>query len=598
MEQILVKNIISQETPAIDIRSKAPTVDLALGAASAVAALTAASAAGGPVLIPKGTYLIDQDVTCSAPLFFAGGVFSIAAGKTLTINGPVQAPPTQIFTGSGTVAFGQGSISEVFPQWWGAVGDGVADDTAALTATFKSLQFTGGRVFFPKGTYLSDKIDLRYHYNITITGPDELANKPYRSVVILKARSVTDVFLQLSDVTDTVTEMPDQTYGMGLGIVVKNIIIDASSKANTGINLCRSNKLLNVKVERAVYDGIVFEGMSQPIWLDNVTSRLNGRDGLRVKAPLTTVYSITNSEFDSNGGNGMTIYCGSTITLKNILLQSNTGNGLHIEQLDPALYDNRIFLSILSIEQVYAEANSGWGLYITSYNTNPAVVLGKIPFLRFSSCSFNSSVGQNAYIRGTDGPEIYASPYLSAAVDPLYNAGAVSSFSFNRPIAPKYGVDLSTVISGGVKFPSTQVASTNVNTLDDYKEGIWASAGIRDNTTNYFTETGTPSRRYQKVGNVVHCFLTYSWSDKGSAAAGDAVFLDVLPYTASPGVIVGASPVTIRVSGGSTDQWALRPVTNTTKAEFIKNGAAAAALVSDLPVAGTLSAQFSYITSQ
>lgn len=167
MEQILVKNIISQETPAIDIRSKAPTVDLALGAASAVAALTAASAAGGPVLIPAGTYLIDQDVTCSAPLFFAGGKFSIASGKTLTINGPVQAPPTQIFTGSGTVVFGPGAVGAVYPQWWGALADGANDDTAALQAAINAA----GLLFLPAGTYSTSPLNL--HSNLTIAGAGE-----------------------------------------------------------------------------------------------------------------------------------------------------------------------------------------------------------------------------------------------------------------------------------------------------------------------------------------------------------------------------------------------------------------------------------------
>jgi len=164
MEQILVKNIISQETPAIDIRSKAPTVDLALGASSVVAALTAASAAGGPVLIPAGTYLIDQDVTCTAPLHFAGGKFSIASGKTLTINGPIQAPLAQIFEGLGTVAFGQGAIPEVYPQWWGALADGSNDDTAALQAAINAADF----LFLPAGTYSTSPLNL--HSNLVIQG--------------------------------------------------------------------------------------------------------------------------------------------------------------------------------------------------------------------------------------------------------------------------------------------------------------------------------------------------------------------------------------------------------------------------------------------
>jgi hypothetical protein len=168
MEQIIVKNIISQETPAIDIRSKAPTVDLALGASSAVAALTAASAAGGPVLIPAGTYLIDQDVTCTAPLVFAGGKFSIASGKTLTINGPVQAPIKQIFSGSGTVVFGSGAVGAAYPQWWGAKGDGVANDTAAFQAAVNAAS----KVSLSKGAFLIDPVNLHSNLIIEGVGPD------------------------------------------------------------------------------------------------------------------------------------------------------------------------------------------------------------------------------------------------------------------------------------------------------------------------------------------------------------------------------------------------------------------------------------------
>jgi len=56
---------------------------------------------------------------------------------------------------------------------------------------------------------------------------------------------------------------------------------------------------------------------------------------------------------------------------------------------------------------------------------------------------------------------------------------------------------------GGIKFPATQVASADPNTLDDYEEGTWTvtfhdavSAGNQSSTT----ATGT----YTKVGRFVH----------------------------------------------------------------------------------------------
>lgn len=60
-----------------------------------------------------------------------GGSFAIDSGVTLTINGAFSAGRYQVFSGSGSVAFG--AHTEVFPEWFGALADGATDDTAAFT---------------------------------------------------------------------------------------------------------------------------------------------------------------------------------------------------------------------------------------------------------------------------------------------------------------------------------------------------------------------------------------------------------------------------------------------------------------------------------
>ena len=82
-----------------------------------------------------------------------GGSFTVASGKTLTIDVPFSAGLYQVFSGAGSVVFGAGLVTEVYPQWWGAVGVGVRDDTAAIQAAAQSL--TGNQtLYFPDGTYL------------------------------------------------------------------------------------------------------------------------------------------------------------------------------------------------------------------------------------------------------------------------------------------------------------------------------------------------------------------------------------------------------------------------------------------------------------
>jgi len=55
---------------------------------------------------------------------------------------------------------------------------------------------------------------------------------------------------------------------------------------------------------------------------------------------------------------------------------------------------------------------------------------------------------------------------------------------------------------GQIKFPSTKLASADVNTLDDYEEGTWTPTAIGSSTagsTTYSARNGT----YTKIGNQV-----------------------------------------------------------------------------------------------
>lgn len=124
--------------------------------AAAFTATEAALTTGGTLYVPAGTYQISSNVTFGADVtvWFAGGRLDIASGVTVTFNGPIQAGATQIFQGDGTVVAGT-HIERYLPQWWGATGDGVTDDHAALTAAITCCNASGGgQVFLPTGAYL------------------------------------------------------------------------------------------------------------------------------------------------------------------------------------------------------------------------------------------------------------------------------------------------------------------------------------------------------------------------------------------------------------------------------------------------------------
>lgn len=91
------------------------------------------------------TWDIDDDVTVPSNVTThvpPGCLLQVAAGKTLTINGPIKAGLQQIFSGAGTIA-GNPIVENTIPEWWGAKGDGTTNDQTAIdTALTHWLQRT------------------------------------------------------------------------------------------------------------------------------------------------------------------------------------------------------------------------------------------------------------------------------------------------------------------------------------------------------------------------------------------------------------------------------------------------------------------------
>jgi len=100
----------------------------------------------------------------------------------------------------------------------------------------------------------------------------------------------------------------------------------------------------------------------------------------------------------------------------------------------------------------------------------------------------------------------------------------------------------------GVTFPSTQSASSDANTLDDYEEGTFSPI-IQSDSTGNFTMT-TQYGKYTRVGNLVTFIAYVAWSSRPS---GGSIALTNYPFAINNGGTTGGNAATTFIVKSATD---------------------------------------------
>jgi hypothetical protein len=162
---------------------------------------------------------------------------------------------------------------EVSIKDFGAVGDGVANDTAALTLAINSLGAAGGRIYFPQGMYLINPINYNGKNYLTLCGAGREATQ-----IISSAPGTLFTFTNCSWLT--IRDMKLLPAGVG------------QSMANAyGVQLDGSSN-------NATIDSVNFVGFS--------------KDGLRLVggpgAAVLSGHKVMNCYFLGNGGNQLYSY--------------------------------------------------------------------------------------------------------------------------------------------------------------------------------------------------------------------------------------------------------------------------------------------------
>ena len=113
---------------------------------------------------------------------------------------------------------------------------------------------------------------------------------------------------------------------------------------------------------------------------------------------------------------------------------------------------------------------------------------------------------------------------------------AVAGTTFNSPALSISATTGVISIKSGIKFPATQVASADANTLDDYEEGTFTATlkGSVSDPTTAVTTTGN----YTKIGRQVT--VNINFSSVNTTGANGNVSITGIPFTAS-GISNGAA---------------------------------------------------------
>jgi hypothetical protein len=175
----------------------------------------------GTLILARAAYCVNT-LTISENVdlkFINGGRLIIADGHTLTVHGGIDAAPVEIFQGA---VDGAPRVNSVYPQWFGARGDGESDDTSALQQAADLARESFGRLLFiPGGRYaITSSLTLRCNVESRGTLVKRIVLDASRHVArdpqgfLPRHYSLESISVQIVDDTPPVKLDPSPFYGI------------------------------------------------------------------------------------------------------------------------------------------------------------------------------------------------------------------------------------------------------------------------------------------------------------------------------------------------------------------------------------------------
>jgi len=326
--------------------------------------------------------MMDKILACVLVLFVASPLMA-GGGRTHEIEGLVFA----VFKSSdGVMVTG---LQTIDVREFGAKGDGVADDRAAIQSAIDNAPFSGAIIFFPAGVYLLKSFHpsnlhsgiLRMKSNITFAGTG--AGSEIRLHAGWYAKKLFNIFSNYDNAD------PNR-FGTYNNIGFRDLLINANGASNTysGVSgprvVIQFSDTSNARVERVTFTGINVSNVigiggrsgrsSTGFWVYGCTF-IDPTSGDTKNLDHSTIYSVSTNTFISGNKFFNTTNRGKSIsTAAEIHASNSTFTGNTVEAYRQALYlasqENKLIDNIIVDNNTARDMNAYFATFWGDSDSN------------------------------------------------------------------------------------------------------------------------------------------------------------------------------------------------------------------------------------
>lgn len=390
-------DLIVGGAPYYDIRSRAT-----------LTAADAAAVAAGKGLVCASTYTISTATTITSSFTAEKGCTLVKSGSgTIAFSGPFSAGLYQVFSGfsAGDVTFGVGSLLEVYPEWFGANGNGTTECATAFSSAISSLP-NGGVVKVGYGNYkISSRLTLVDGMSLIGSGRNPTNGYPSR----LNFTSVADIAIFIDG---------------GSNIAIENLYITGQSSGTSNT--------------------IQMDGYCRDVTLRNLIINMTGTStGSSVYITTSLITSAIDTVRTVKGTYGFYIGSGSTsLTLRNCYAYQATNTGYLVQGTYIGLYS---CASDQSTQYGYLIQNAeNVGLYSCGAETNGRTgfyIVSAVDGVAFIACRSHANRATSAATKMPSGWNLRASNVnitVENCQDSSPSAGTLNSIGSYNPGTDAY----------------------------------------------------------------------------------------------------------------------------------------------------------------